>query len=327
MSKRVTICMPVFNSEKFLVKALESIANQTLQDFEVIIVNDGSTDNSEKLANDSLNTLNLTGRVLTIENRGPESARDYGLQYAEGEYLAPLDSDDLWEPDYLSTMVGALDKNQDIGLAFSDFTIFDEQNKVEIKKSQTVNNIESIKHTIVDNNVLVFESHDFFKYALSGQVIFPSCSVYRKSFYEKIGPYTKSLHLYISCDWEFGLRAVNASNIIYVKTPLLRKRKHEDNISGAADKTAEADTKVLGLILDTYHLDSSARNIALNRLAIRCFNVGYANFERNDYLIARKWFLKSVNNKASIRVLVYYLATFIPKGLLSYLINLKRGRN
>lgn len=324
MGKLVSVCMPVYNSEKYLEGALDSIARQSYKNIEVIIVNDGSTDQTETLANKLLEDLQLTGQVLTIENRGPEAARDYGLKHANGVYLAPLDSDDLWEPDYLTTMVSALEKHPNIGLAFSDFVIFDETSGSEIQKSQTVGNIELIEHNTIDNNTLIFESKHFLSYALSGQVIFPSCSVYRNSFYKKIGPYTKSLHLYISCDWEFGLRATINSDIIYIKTPYLRKRKHENNISGSGDKTAEADTKVLKLILDTYDLDSHARAIAINRLAVRSFDVGYFNFERNNYSVARHWFLESLRHKFSNKTLLYLSTVMLPKFLTLALVGLKR---
>lgn len=326
MQKLVTVCMPVYNGEKYLHDSLSSIARQTYKNIEIIIVNDGSTDQTLSVAQKLIQDFHLRGRVYSIENRGPEAARDFGLTHAKGDYLAPLDSDDLWEPEYLNTMISSLENYPKVGMAFSNFIIFDEIHDSEIPKSKTVGNIESVNHHRIDEHLCLFESEDFLAYALAYSVIFPSGSVYRRSFYNQIGPYTKSLNLYISCDWEFGLRALQQTDILYLKIPYLKKRKHQNNISGNVEQTAAADTQVLDFILDSYVLTQQERSIAIKRLVQRCFDLGYHYFVRNNHREARRWFLKCLQHRITSKPLFYICLTLLPTQITSTLISYRRRR-
>src|SRR5699024_6933853 len=90
---KVSVIVPVYNVEKYIEKCIQTLVNQTLQDLEIIIVNDGSTDNSEKIIKKYKKEYkNII--YVTKENGGLSSARNFGLLYATGEYVAFLDSDD-----------------------------------------------------------------------------------------------------------------------------------------------------------------------------------------------------------------------------------------
>ena len=91
---KVSVIVPVYNVEQYIEKCLESLVNQTLQDIEIIIVNDGSTDGSEEIIKKYLNKYSNKIKYLTKTNGGLSDARNYGLPYATGEYIAFLDSDD-----------------------------------------------------------------------------------------------------------------------------------------------------------------------------------------------------------------------------------------
>ena len=92
---KVSIIVPVYNVEKFLEKSMDSLINQTLDDIEIIAINDGSTDSSLKILKEYEEKYNNI-KVYTKENGGLSDARNYGLQYVRGEYVAFLDSD-IWE--------------------------------------------------------------------------------------------------------------------------------------------------------------------------------------------------------------------------------------
>ena len=107
---KVSLIIPVYNVRDYLRKCLDSVAAQTYEDLEVIIVNDGSTDDSLEIA------LEYTSkyphfRCYTIENRGLGGARNYGMEYATGEYIMFLDSDDYIAPNCVEVMVAAAVKN------------------------------------------------------------------------------------------------------------------------------------------------------------------------------------------------------------------------
>lgn len=91
---KVSIIVPVYNVENYIKKCLESLVNQTLKDIEIIIVNDGSTDNSEKIIQKYLEKYQYKIKYVTKQNGGLSDARNYGMKFATGEYIAFLDSDD-----------------------------------------------------------------------------------------------------------------------------------------------------------------------------------------------------------------------------------------
>lgn len=139
----VSIIVPVYNVEKYLDKCLNSLVNQTLNNIQIIIVNDGSTDNSQAVINDYMMKFNSNIISLIKENGGLSDARNYGLKYAEGEYIGFVDPDDWVELDMYEKLYNyAKDKNADI--VISDF-IFEPSNqisksKLEINKSLTLSN-------------------------------------------------------------------------------------------------------------------------------------------------------------------------------------------
>lgn len=115
MSK-VTIVVPIYNTSKLLKRCIDSIKNQTLNDFEVIFVNDGSTDNSEEVCK-ALITSCHNFRVLTKDNGGLSSARLYGFRNATSPYIVFVDSDDYLEQDYLFELYSSIESsNADISM-------------------------------------------------------------------------------------------------------------------------------------------------------------------------------------------------------------------
>lgn len=104
----VTVIVPVFNLKKTLKKCVDSVLSQTYSDLEIILVDDGSTDSSEKLC-DTYPVADSRVSVLHVENGGVASARNHGIKIAKGEYITFIDSDDHIEPDYLEKLVAAMD--------------------------------------------------------------------------------------------------------------------------------------------------------------------------------------------------------------------------
>ncbi len=126
---KVSSIVPVYNTENYIEKCLQSLAKQTMQDFEIIIVNDGSTDNSEAKINKFIQEhqkLNIT--YLKKENGGLASARNYGVQYAKGEYLSFIDSDDYIEENLYKDLEKYMEEEIDV-IKFKMQTV-DEEGKI-----------------------------------------------------------------------------------------------------------------------------------------------------------------------------------------------------
>ncbi len=109
---KVSIIVPVFNAEKYLRECIESVIAQTLGDYELILVNDGSTDNSAAIC-DKYSSLDSRIQVFHKPNDGPASAKNFGMERAQGEYIIFLNADDFWtNKDCLDTLVNIADSTK-----------------------------------------------------------------------------------------------------------------------------------------------------------------------------------------------------------------------
>lgn len=116
-SPQISIIMPCYNAEKSIKASIDSVYRQTFKDFELIVVNDGSTDNSFKVLKKLAD--GYTGlRVIDQPNKGPGPARNRGLREAVGQFIAFLDSDDSWHPDCLDKLHRALQKDPDAAISY-----------------------------------------------------------------------------------------------------------------------------------------------------------------------------------------------------------------
>ena len=112
---KLSVIIPVYNTEKYIVKCLDSVANQTMKDLEIIIVNDGSTDNSEKIITQWIeNHKNTDAKYFKKENGGLSDARNYGVTKANGKYICFLDSDDYLEEDLYSRLEKYMEQDIDL---------------------------------------------------------------------------------------------------------------------------------------------------------------------------------------------------------------------
>ncbi len=125
----VSIVMPVYNGEKYLKEAIDSILGQTYKDFEFIIIDDGSNDRTAKIVQ-SYKDSRI--RFITHENKGLSASCNEGITMAKGKYIARQDADDISELNRLQTQVDFMEKNKNIGLVGSNYRVMDENGAVSI---------------------------------------------------------------------------------------------------------------------------------------------------------------------------------------------------
>lgn len=123
---KVSVVIPAYNAMHYLPETVESVLKQTFSDFEALIINDGSSDNILHWAS---GLADSRVRLISQENRGLPEARNTGIAHAQGEYIAFLDADDLWEPTKLEKQVRCLDDNPAVGLVHTWLVLVDEQSK------------------------------------------------------------------------------------------------------------------------------------------------------------------------------------------------------
>src|ERR1700682_983363 len=145
----VSVVMPVYNAEKYLQPAIESILNQSYSNQEIIIINDGSTDSSKNII---LNFRDPRVRFFeNPENWGIERTRNRGLEEAKGEYIAVLDSDDIAFPERIKIQVEFLEKNPEYGMCGSYFQIIDRNDKL-VKKARFPTNDKDARSNLILHN-------------------------------------------------------------------------------------------------------------------------------------------------------------------------------
>ena len=178
---KISIVIPFYNLGSYIEEAVDSVLNQTFTDFEIIIVNDGSTDSASINLINKINNPKTT--VFNIENQGLPAARNFGINLGSGDYIACLDADDKLHPDFLEKTIEVFDHDtqQTYGIVSTYYEHFENLN-AQIKIKQ------------------------FNPYALAVQNQLHVASLFRKSCWEQIGGYDTGLTGYQ--DWEFWLSII-----------------------------------------------------------------------------------------------------------------------
>lgn len=315
MHPRVSIVMPVYNGTRYLETAFRKIADQTMRDFEVIVIDDGSSDESAAMAKQLLATHELAGTVESIRNRGPEAARDAAIAKATGEWIAPYDVDDQWHADYLKTMLQAAESSG-AALVFSDFWDIAEHGG-KVAKSEVSPWLKLSSAEQLADNLYRYDKRKLYPILLQGQVVFPPATVFNKAAYDEVGAYTAAhMDLKVSLDWDFALRMSREKAIAYVHKPLVDKFRHGDNASGDTLKTALCDIAVLEHVLKSVSLTNEEKTLAETRLATRLRDAGGSCHERGDMRQARELLGRSLRLSWHMPAFKYFVTTFPPFSLL-----------
>ena len=214
-SPRVSIIIPVYNGEAFIKDAVESVLNQTFRDFELIVVNDGSEDNTE----DVLLPYTRSIRYIKMENRGVSAARNMGIRRSKGEFVAFLDQDDAFHPRKLEVTVSYLDAHPDMAMVYTPIDRIDSEG------------------TMLQRKRLKGHSGDIFPRLFLKSFIAPSMAVCRKKIFSEIGMFSETLSSEGE-DYDLFLRIASRFKVGYVNEPLVIYRLHPGNVSKTKQEVA-----------------------------------------------------------------------------------------
>lgn len=225
---KVSIIVPVYNVEKYIEKCLNSLVKQTMEDIEIIIVNDGSKDNSINVINKFIKQYPEKIQYLEKENGGLSDARNYGLPYAKGEYIAFLDSDDYVEEDMYEKMY-KLAKKENSDMVECDF-IWEYPNKQKEDIGQIYTNKKQMleKVRVVAWNKLIKTN-----IVIENKITFPKGYRYE--------------------DVEFTYKLVPYLNkVSFLKKPCVHYVQRENSISNLQNERTKEIFNVLDHVLDFY---------------------------------------------------------------------------
>lgn len=157
MKDLISVIVPIYNVEKYLKRCIESILNQTYFNIEIILVNDGSTDNSLEIANEYKKNDSRI-KVISKKNGGLSSARNIGIDNANGKYLTFIDSDDYISSDYIEILYNSIIKyNSDISVAIFKL-VFEDNSQKRIYKTKRVNEYVNDRYNML---IKMFYQKDF----------------------------------------------------------------------------------------------------------------------------------------------------------------------
>ncbi|WP_417860172.1 glycosyltransferase family 2 protein [Winogradskyella sediminis] len=171
-----SVIISVYNKEELIAQTIQSVLNQTFQDFEIIVVNDGSTDKSEAIIN-SFKDHRI--KLFSISNQGASNARNTGIKKATSDYIALLDGDDTWETTYLQYMFDAIRK-------FPDLKIF-----TAAIAQKYENKVISVPYSFKQTEL--YGVYDYFKASQKYTLLTSSSVVFNISVIEKSGFFNTSL--------------------------------------------------------------------------------------------------------------------------------------
>jgi glycosyltransferase involved in cell wall biosynthesis len=207
---RVSVVIPTYNRLAYLMEALRSVFVQTFSDYEVIVVDDGSTDGTEAALGAYADRI----RYLHQENQGAAAARNLGIGRARGEWIAFLDSDDMWEPEALERLTRATEEHPEAGLITSWGRVVDADGR-------------PTDRIVGKRSPGPFFTPESFLEKDSGGVLTP---MVRRHLLARAGGYDESLRTAHDCD--LWLRLSFLTPMVAVSEPLLLRRVHDENASG-----------------------------------------------------------------------------------------------
>ncbi len=171
-----SIIIPLYNKEKFIGNTLKSVLSQTFTDFEILIINDGSTDESEEKIRGFKDSRI---QYYSKKNEGVSTARNYGIEKSKSNYITFIDADDYWFPDFLQEMFQNSNR-------FPDLKVFSAAIEIETSKK-----IIPALYSITKTNDC--EIVNYFAASVKESVIWTSCAVFHKSIFEEIGNFDTSI--------------------------------------------------------------------------------------------------------------------------------------
>lgn len=156
MNKKCSIVIPTYNSQFFISNAIKSAVNQNYDKdlYEIIVVDDGSTDNTELVMKSVLEANLADIKYFKKKNGGTASARNYGVEKSNGEYIAFLDADDTYTPNKLGMSITLLEKHENVGIVYSDYVEkYPDRSVIRLKENFNIDRLFS-ECTISTNSVV-----------------------------------------------------------------------------------------------------------------------------------------------------------------------------
>jgi len=272
MCPAVSIVIASYNRANYLGATLDSVLGQKFQDFEVIVVDDGSTDDTRRV----IESYGSRVRYFYQDNRGPSAARNLGVQRAQAPWIAIQDSDDLSLPNHLQTLHGFTSVRPDCAMVFANGAYLGGPEH----RRETIIPTEKSRRLAQDGVTL----NDIFEKS----IVRLQASLISKAVYEAVGGHDESLRICMDLDLAFRL-LVNYP-VQYLDEVVFHYRKHEGNIGRNEELRLTENIRVIEKLMRDYPAvgDQLGRDRVARRLAYRYYRLAKGRWRRKQSDVARQ---------------------------------------
>jgi len=320
---KVSVIIPTFNSAQYIMEGIQSVLTQSFKDFEIIVIDDGSTDNTKEILKPYIEDGLI--RYIYQTNQGPGAARNTGIKAGKGEYIAFLDADDQLFPESVGVRRELLDEHKDIFLAFSDYVLSADNSssmKPRLRSLGFLNKFQDAINVNIGNRYVFNEKFINLFWEFSPRPICTITVMIRRSLVDKVGCFRTDVS--VGEDIDYWMRIAARYKVGYIDEPLAIYNHHAGALTKNVERYYSDAIKMYSTYLDSEIFD---RKIVYKKMSSLYFSLGYHYIWNNNQDKARKALIRSLrydfNNLASIKCL---LMSFIPLRLLSALKNVFRQK-
>lgn len=283
----ISIVIPVYNGAVYIEKTIRSVLAQTIQEIEVLVINDASKDNSEEVIR-QLQTEDSRVRLITKPNSGVADSRNKGIELAKGKYVALLDQDDVWEPANLEEKINAISKSGQ-NWAFSNISYIDADGKLLEKEDQLVRD-------------------DFYRNLLKWENVIPAPSGNIVVLREFLGADIRyDVRIPYPSDRDFCVQLARKGEPVFVDKKLWRYRIHGESMSVVNKRIVIEMEKMYDKYRkEDYFPDTKTKRVALSRVYLMmagiCIRFTKERYKGFLYMLrsfrhSPKFFLKTMFGK------------------------------
>lgn len=312
----VSVIIPTYNRDKYISIAIDSVLNQSYQNFEIIIVDDGSTDTTKEIIAGYIREYGNKIRYFFQDNKGPGGAKNLGIRESKGKYITFLDSDDKLLKESLEERVAFLEQNPDVYLVFTDY--YDScYSYGEYKREGYLASKNFLKRLRESGNYF-YESQVIIHglpYIFFERTRFPISTItvmLKNKVVETVGFFREDVQ--IAEDIEFWYRITKNHKIGFINLPLSIYCNH---LEGVTKDSRNFNLDSIKIYEEMYAKEEGkSKKLLKNKLANLCFDLGYFYCIHKNKKCAREFLYKSVKfdslNWKTYKVL---LSSYLPSNL------------
>jgi glycosyltransferase involved in cell wall biosynthesis len=299
---KVSVIIPAYNYGHFVGESVRSVLNQTFTDFELIVVDDGSTDDTAQIIS-AFNDHRI--RYIYQKHQGVGAAQNCGIMNAKGEYITILGSDDIYLPDNLDIKVKYLDSHASVGLVCSDAYVFDNNTGAILGRFWRD---PKVSHFWVDPERAAREPLRELLYR--GCFIMPQATMVRREVFKDIGYFDESLPTHE--DWDLFLRMILRYRVEIIDKPLLKLRRHTSNLSENQDKMYFGAVGAINKAMKCSSLSREELKLLKNRLSPQHFRFARQSLLKGQVSVAREALIAGIKlDPCNIKLYVHLVLSLL----------------